>query len=109
MTFNSRIWYPIAGALSILNLVAIGFAIGQSEPWHAMLHAGLGAGFGLWAQRLRYGRVGAGDSDLQAQIDALGADLSQLRQELTETQDRLDFTERVLAQDAETRRIGPQQ
>jgi hypothetical protein len=31
-----------------------------------------------------------------------------LRDELTETQERLDFAERVLAQGQETRRVGPQ-
>ena len=34
------------------------------------------------------------------------ADLGELRRELTETQERLDFAERVLAQGAEARRVG---
>jgi hypothetical protein len=43
-------------------------------------------------------------ADLQAQNEELRADLDTLRQQLTETQDRLDFTERVLTQQ---RRAGP--
>lgn len=111
MTFKPAMWYPIAVVLSVVNLVAVGFAAGKSEPWHAGIHAGLALAFGLWAQRLRRSR---GGSELQAPLEvlealeALEADVSKLRQELTETQERLDFTERMLAQEAETRRVGPQ-
>jgi hypothetical protein len=41
-------------------------------------------------------------------LDALEADVSKMRQELGETQERLDFTERMLAQGSEARRMGPQ-
>ena len=57
----------------------------------------------LWAQRLRWSR-GAG-TDLQAGLKALEIEVSKLRQELTETQERLDFAERLLAQAPETRRV----
>jgi hypothetical protein len=40
-------------------------------------------------------------------LDALEAEVSRLRQELTETQERMDFTERLLAQGPEGRRAGP--
>lgn len=109
MTFKPAIWTPIALVLSAINLVAVGFAAGEPEPWHAGIHAGLGLAFGLWAQRLRQRR---GASELQAPpevleaLDALEADMSKLRQELSETQERLDFTERLLAQGAETRQAG---
>jgi hypothetical protein len=111
MTFKSRIWYPIAVVLSVVNLVAVGFAAGQAEPWHAGVHAALGLVFGLGAQRLRQRR---GGGELQAPlevleaIDALDAEVTKLRQDLNETQERLDFTERLLAQGAEARRVGPQ-
>jgi hypothetical protein len=111
MTFKSRIWYPITIVLSAINLVAVGFAAGEAEPWHAAVHAALGLAFGLGAQRLRQRRVG---DELQAPLEvldaleALEADVSKLRQELGETQERLDFAERVLAQGAEARRVGPE-
>jgi len=35
--------------------------------------------------------------------------MSKLRQELTETQERLDFVERLLARGRDARQVGPQQ
>ena len=110
MTFKSRMWYPIAVVLSVINLVGVGFAAGEPQPWHAAIHAALALAFGLWAQRLRQG---PGGSELQAPLEvlealeALEAEVSKMRQELSETQERLDFTERLLAQGPETR-VGPQ-
>jgi hypothetical protein len=112
MTFKSAMWYPIAVVLSVGNLVAIGFAVGQSEPLHATIHAALALAFGLWAQRLRQGS--GGGSELQARVEALEAqagelgEVGDLRRELSEVQERLDFAERLLAQGAEARRVGPQ-
>jgi hypothetical protein len=109
MTFKPAIWSPIAVVLSAVNLVAVGLAAATPEPWHAGAHAALALAFGLWAQHLRQGRP---RSELQAEVlealDALEADVSKLRQELGETQERLDFTERMLAQGSEARRMGPQ-
>jgi len=108
MTFKPAIWYPIAVVLSVINLVGAGFAAGQAEPGHATIHAALALAFGLWAQRLRQ-RPGGSElpAGLEA-LDALEAEVSKLRQELSETQERLDFAERVLAQGPEARRVGPQ-
>ncbi len=100
MTFKRTIWYPIAVVLSVLNLAGAGFAVGQAEPSHAALHVALALAFGLWARRLRQGPVG---SELPARLEALEAEVSTLRQDLSETQERLDFTERLLAQGAEWR------
>ncbi|MEO8635618.1 MAG: hypothetical protein ABI587_10125 [Gemmatimonadales bacterium] len=51
-------------------------------------------------------RVGAGDHPAD---DSLGQEVAQLRQELSEVQERLDFTERMLAQSREAPRLpGPQ-
>src|SRR5438128_3412958 len=105
MTFKPAIWYPIAVVLSIGNLAGVGFAAAAAEPWHATIHATLAVAFGLWAHRLRRG-VGGGD--LQARFEALEAEVGRLGQELSETQERLDFAERVLAQAPETRQVGPQ-
>jgi predicted nucleic acid-binding Zn-ribbon protein len=41
-------------------------------------------------------------------LEAVETEVSKMRQELSETQERLDFTERVLAQGPEARRVGPQ-
>ena len=111
MAFKPAIWYPVAVVLSVLNLVATGFAAGSAEPWHATAHAGLTLAFGLWAQRLRQGPRGSEPQDrleaLEA-LDALDAEVSRLRQELGEMQERLDFAERLLAQGSERHRGGPE-
>jgi uncharacterized membrane protein YhiD involved in acid resistance len=105
MTFKPAIWYPIAVVLSVINLAGAGFAAGQAQPWHATIHAALALAFGLWAQRLRQR---PGGSELQAGLEALEVEVSKMRQELSETQERLDFAERLLAQGPETRRVDPQ-
>ena len=105
MTFKPGIWYPIAVVLSVVNLLGAGFAAGQAQPWHATIHAALALAFGLWAQRLRQG---PGGSEVSARLEALEVEVSKLRQELSETQERLDFAERLLAQAPETRRVGSQ-
>lgn len=111
MTFKPKTWYPIAAVLSVLNLGAVGFATGPTQPWHATIHAALALAFGIWAYRLRQAR---GGSDLQPGLEALEGleslevEVSNLRRELSETQERLDFTERMLAQGSEPRRVDPQ-
>lgn len=113
MALNPKIWYPIAVAASVLNLVGVGFATGAA---HTTIHAALALGFGLWAQRLRRSPVTgerqqleAGTTEqLQAGVEALEAEVTRLRQELSETQERVDFVERVLARVEEARRVGPE-
>jgi hypothetical protein len=105
MTFKRTIWYPIAIVLSVINLVGVGFAAGEPQPWHAALHAALALAFGLWAQRLRQG---PGGSELQAPLEGLEAEVDALRAEVAELHERMDFAERVLAQVPETRRVAPQ-
>jgi hypothetical protein len=107
MTFKPAIWYPIAVGLSVLNLVGVGFAAGEPQPWHAALHATLALAFGLWAQRLRQGPAGR---ELQSPIEGLEGEVDALRAEVAELHERMDFAERLLAQAQapETRRVGPQ-
>jgi len=110
MTFKPAIWFPIAVALSAINLVGVGFAVGPGESLHAATHAALALVFGLWAQRLRRAPR---DGQLQAspvaseELEALAAEVSRLRQEVSEMQERLDFAERLLARGQEPRREGP--
>jgi hypothetical protein len=105
MTFRPALWYPIAVVLSVLNVVGVAFAVGPAEPWHATIHAALAVGFGLWAQRLRQG---SGSGALQDALQALEIEVSALRHELSEAQERLDFAERVMAQKQEAPRVGPE-
>ena len=97
MTFKPAVWYPIAVVLAAINLLGAGFAAGSAEPMHAAAHVALAVAFGLWARRLRQG---PGGSELQDRLEALEAlefEVSNLRRELGETQERLDFAERMLA------------
>jgi hypothetical protein len=103
MTFKHPIWRPVSFVLSAVNLVAVGVAAASAEPWHAGAHAVLALGFGLWAQRLRQTPV---DTDSLARLEELEGEIGTMRRELSETQERLDFTERVLAQGLEARRVG---
>jgi hypothetical protein len=97
MSLNPRIWQPVAVVLSLVNLVAVWFAAPPAEPWHASIHAVLGVGFALWAQRLGTRRRAAsiGGEILPAEVLD---ELSMLRSEVAELSERLDFTERLLAQ-----------
>jgi hypothetical protein len=109
MTFKPAIWYPIAVVLSAINLAGAGFAAGQAQPWHATIHAALAVAFGLWAQRLRQDRGGDGvESEVQGRLEGIEAEVSDLRRELSEAQERLDFAERLLAQRPESRQVGPE-
>ena|SRR5688572_2108051 len=101
MTFRSRIWQPTALILSALNLVGVGMAAGAAEPLHAGIHATLALAFWSWAQRLRQGPREAGRLP---RLEALELEVRELRRELGEAQERLDFTERMLAQGVEARR-----
>jgi hypothetical protein len=106
MTFKPALWRPIAFVLSVVNLVAVGFAAGAAEPYHAAGHAALALAFGLWIQRLRRS---PGRNELpQDRLDALEVEVDNLGRELGETQERLDFAERVLAQRPESPRVGPE-
>jgi hypothetical protein len=105
MTFKPALWKPIAFVLGAVNLVAVGFAAGAAEPYHAAGHAALALAFGLWAQRLGQSPRGI---EGPARLEELEADMSDMRRELSEVQERLDFAERVLSQRPESRQVGPE-
>ena len=98
MNFKSPLWRPIAIGLTLLNLVWVPVAAAAAETWHAGAHAVLALAFGAWALRRRPDRV---DTDGQDRLEELEADLLRLRQEVSETQERLDFAERLLARERE--------
>ena len=107
MMFKSWLWRPVAAGLSAINLVGVGFAAGSAEPWHAGVHATLALAFGLAVQRLGMRQLPAG-TDREARLDDIEAEVSLLRGELSETLERLDFAERLLAQRSEAHRVGPE-
>jgi hypothetical protein len=111
MAMKARTWQLILIGLSAVNVVAVGFAASDGEPWHAGGHAALALVLGLWAQRLR-SRAEA-DPDTQGEVeprrvDLLEHDVAQLRQELGEAQERLDFAERVLVKGRQTGHAPPE-
>lgn len=112
MTLKPAVWFPIAVVLSLGNLVAVWFAAVPAEPMHATIHAALSLGSGLWAYRLRQ-RLGGKEHRLAPEavealdaLEALELEAGKLRQELSEAQERLDFAERLLAQDPNSRKMG---
>jgi hypothetical protein len=114
MTFKPSVWRPIATVLTVVNVIAVGPAAGAAEPWHASIHAALALAFGWWAVRMS-GQLQAGrlagqplGAEIEDRLAALENETGNLRRELGEAQERLDFAERVLAQSAEQRRVGPE-
>lgn len=111
MRFKPKTWFPIATFLSAANIVSVWVAAAPGEPLHATIHAALGVAFGVWAHRLLLRKRGVlldtGQAQLaapvQEQIEAFDAEMGLLRQELAETQERLDFAERMLTQAQERR------
>jgi hypothetical protein len=107
--FKHRAWIPIAWILSVLNIAAVWFAAAPGEAWHATVHALLGAGFALGAQRLTVRRralqaVGD-DTKLRAGLDAFRQELGTLGQPLGE--DRLKRLEQAVDSIAvELERVG---
>ena len=105
MRFKPSIWYPIAVILAAVNLIAV--PLYADDPFHSMAHGAIAVAFGLWAQRLKQRRDQALAEEQQAleapggggeRLEVLENELTRLRQELGETQERLDFTERMLSQ-----------
>ncbi len=102
MTVKPGLWFSIAVVLGLINLAGAGYAVGAAEPKHAALHVVLTAVCGVWAQRLWRGR---GGTQREVRVDALEAEIRDLRLELSETQERLDFAERMLTKSRERTRV----
>jgi predicted nucleic acid-binding Zn-ribbon protein len=56
--------------------------------------------------RLRATLPGSPSADVTARLEALERSIQDVQQELAETQERLDFAERLLSKAREDRRIG---
>jgi hypothetical protein len=100
---KTRFWNGVLVVLSAGNLVSVWFAAQPGEAWHATIHGALALGFGLWAQsRIRLGearsRASALDKGSEVEMAALGDEVGEVRRELGEMQERLDFAERLLSQ-----------
>ncbi len=99
MTFKPKTWYPIALVLGVANVASVWFAARAAEAPHATLHAALGVACFWWAQKLRH-ELRAGESPAQLDAEPMPIDLEveQLRRQLGEAEERLDFAERMLVQ-----------
>ena len=56
--------------------------------------------------RLRASRLQSPSADVTTRLEAVERDVQDLQHELAETQERLDFAERLLSKAREERRIG---
>lgn len=114
MIFKPAVWYWIAVVLCVVNVAGGAFAAGQAESIHAAVHGVLALACGWWAYRVRQGPGGTshearlGAPEAPEALEALESQMHRLRQDLSETQERLDFAERMLAQKPDARRMGPQ-
>jgi hypothetical protein len=102
MTFKSRWWYPAALALAAINLVGGVVAAAQGEPMHAGIHGVFTFAFWEWAQRLRARRLPTSADDRMAAVEG---DVNDLRAQVAELTERLDFAERILAKGNEAERV----
>ncbi len=111
MRFKPSVWFPIAAIACGVNVVWA-YVAARSGPMggtHAMGHAIAAMAFGLWASTLRSqlkleSRRPA-NTELPEHLEQLEGEMNSLRQQLIETQERLDFTERMLAQRLEGDRV----
>ncbi len=102
MALRRPVWFPIAFVLSAVNLLWVPFT--ASEPAHAAAHLMLGLVFGGWALKLRTGLADSARVEGSEAVETLFTEVNELRKELTDLQERLDFTERLLARRDEPER-----
>lgn len=109
MWFTHRAWIPTAWALSAANVVSVWFAALPGEPAHATLHAVLAVACALGARHLTIRRRAQGGSaDLQQVLDQneqLQENADGMQARVAELEERLDFTERLLAQQRNSARL----
>ena len=113
MNFKPAVWHPIAVGLSVLNFAAAGYAVALTEPWHAAAHVAAAFAFGLWARRLRLGPGEGAVAGLKEQLERHAVALEDTQTtladqstQLAELQERMDFTERLLAQARDRQALG---
>ena len=91
--------YVVAATLTAINLAGLVYAAVMGEPWHAFGHVALLVLCARWARSLRErAEDPAGSSD---RIELLEDEVSQLRGELFEAQERLEFAERMMVSQVE--------
>lgn len=71
-----------------------------------LIFVGIPAFTVLRLARLRASRPAAPSEDVAARLEALEVGVQDLQQSLAETQERVDFTERLLTKAQDERRIG---
>ncbi len=107
MTFKSPYWIPLAWILTAVNVGATWFAARDAEPMHAMVHAALAVAFAIWAGRLRGRQVRGADASLDDLRQELGEMQMESRGQVEELAERLDFAERLLAQERVKQAVPP--
>lgn len=75
-------------------------------PMTFLATVGIVAGAVVKIVRLRASRTNALPADVTERLDTLEQGMQGLQQDLAETQERLDFVERLLAKARDERRIG---
>jgi hypothetical protein len=71
-----------------------------------LIFVGIPAVTVITVARLRAARPQSPSLDVTARLEALERGLQEVQPELAETQERLDFAERLLSKQSEERRIG---
>lgn len=96
MWFKHRAWIVVAWLLSLVNVVAVWYAVRPGEPpWHATGHALLALLFGLGGQRLGFrdkpsaaasvmtrqeleGRLGSEANQVARAVDAIAVEVERI-------------------------------
>lgn len=111
MWFKHRAWIPVAWVLSVVNLGAALFAMRMipTGPVHAGAHLALAIGLAFGARHLTARRrAGSMDDQLQQTLEhneQLQQTIDGMQQRLYELEERVDFTERMLATQRDADRL----
>lgn len=111
MWFKHRAWIPIAWLGSAINVGAVWMAAVPAEPAHATLHAGLAVALALGARHLMARRQASlPGAELQQALDEseqLQRTIDEMQPRIQELEERLDFADRLLAQQRDPERSHP--
>lgn len=111
MWFKHRAWIPAAWLAAALNVGAVWFAAQPAEPFHATGHALLAVLLALGARHLTERRRGAiPGAELQQVLDEseqLQRTIDEMHPRIQELEERLDFADRLLAQQRGVERSDP--